>query len=74
MRVPHNKKFVNSNFFKKWTPAMAYVLGFIYADGCILNTQESSRTNYIKITNTDKMIVKQIKNALNSIRKSYLGR
>lgn len=26
---------VNHDFFKKWTPNMAYILGFIAADGCI---------------------------------------
>jgi len=28
------KYAVNEDFFKTWTPTMAYLLGFIYADEC----------------------------------------
>jgi len=31
------------NFFKRWSNKMAYVLGFLYADGCIVDAV-SSRT------------------------------
>ena len=35
--LPYNQKVkkhpVNSDFFKLWSPEMAYVLGFIAADG-----------------------------------------
>jgi hypothetical protein len=29
------RRTVNQDFFKKWTPEMAYVLGLWFADGCI---------------------------------------
>jgi hypothetical protein len=33
--VVHQKRFANEDFFKTWSSAMAYVLGVLYADGCI---------------------------------------
>ena len=33
--VTHQKRHVNEKFFKKWTSAMAWVLGVIYTDGCL---------------------------------------
>lgn len=29
---------VNIDFFKTWSPAMAYILGFAFADGCVYKT------------------------------------
>ena len=33
--VTLQKRYVNEEFFKSWTPAMAWVLGVIYTDGCL---------------------------------------
>jgi TPR repeat protein len=33
--VTLQKRHVNEEFFKLWTPAMAWVLGVIYTDGCL---------------------------------------
>ena len=33
--VTLQKRHVNEEFFKSWTPAMAWVLGVIYTDGCL---------------------------------------
>lgn len=33
--VTLQKRHVNEEFFKTWTPAMAWVLGVIYTDGCL---------------------------------------
>ncbi|TKS57970.1 MAG: endonuclease [Nitrospira sp.] len=33
--ITHEKRHVNESFFKSWTPAMAWVLGAIYTDGCL---------------------------------------
>jgi len=34
--ISHEKRHVNESFFKTRTPAMAYVLGVIYTDGCLV--------------------------------------
>jgi len=52
------------DFFQKWSNEMAYVLGFLYADGNIEDAMESSRTRYIKFSNTDKEIIEKIKSVL----------
>lgn len=33
--ISHEKRHVNESFFTTWTPAMAWVLGVIYTDGCL---------------------------------------
>ncbi len=52
------KHNVNSNFFKIWSPKMAYVLGFIGADG---NICHSGRTHVLHIASDDKDIIEKIK-------------
>lgn len=49
---------VNSNFFKIWSPQMAYVLGFIGADG---NICHSGRAHTLHIACDDKDIIEKIK-------------
>lgn len=72
-RGGHNRSQINQNFFKSWSPQMAYVLGFIFADGAIEDVQKSSRTCYIAITATSKdfSILNKIKDAMNSGHKLY---
>jgi hypothetical protein len=36
----HNK--INENFFKTWSPKMAYILGLIFADGAIEDVRNSN--------------------------------
>jgi len=45
---------------------MAYILGFLYADGNIIEANNSSRTNYFQFVSKDKEILEKIKKALNS--------
>ncbi|MBU2540259.1 hypothetical protein KJ786_03855 [Patescibacteria group bacterium] len=45
---------------------MAYVLGFLYADGDIEDVRKSSRTQYITFASVDKGILESIKKALGS--------
>ncbi len=47
---------INQDYFKTWSPNMAYVLGFWYADGCIY----SQRCFDITAPKKDKYIVKKI--------------
>ena len=59
-RGGHNRKKVNENFFKTWSPKMAYVLGFIYADGAVEDCRKSSRTCYLSLSNSDLELLKDI--------------
>lgn len=70
-RGGHNRVSVNHKFFKAWTPAMAYVLGYIFADGAIEDVQKSSRTCYLAILSKDLSILESIKNTINSQHKLY---
>jgi intein/homing endonuclease len=66
LNLKKNKYSFNANFFKKWTSKMAYILGFLYADGNIIEANNSSRTNYFQFVSKDKEILEKIKKALNS--------
>ncbi|TSC94636.1 MAG: hypothetical protein CEN87_357 [Parcubacteria group bacterium Licking1014_1] len=65
-RGGHNRFKFKTDFFEKWSPEMAYVLGFLYADGDIEDVRKSSRTQYITFTNVDKEILEAIKKAMGS--------
>ena len=39
--VPHVRRIVDEDFFKQWTPKMAWVLGLIYTDGCLVEPHGS---------------------------------
>lgn len=52
---------VNSHFFKKWSPEMAYVLGFIAADG---NICHSGRSHTLHIACDDKDVIEKIRRVL----------
>ncbi|TSD02985.1 MAG: hypothetical protein Athens071416_376 [Parcubacteria group bacterium Athens0714_16] len=64
--MPIYKKF-NKDFFKKWTPEMAYVLGFFMADGYM--SVNSRGSEYFAIQITDKNILEKIKKIINSEHK-----
>ena len=59
-RGGHNRYKFDKDFFKKWTPEMAYILGFLYADGDIEDVRKSSRTQYITFVSVDKEILESI--------------
>ncbi len=64
-RGGHNRYSCNFDFFKQWNPEMAYVLGFLYADGNITNAI-CSRTQYIQFNNNDKEILEAIGTTMGS--------
>lgn len=63
--LPFNKKIkkhsVNYNFFKKWSPEMAYVLGFTAADG---NICHSGNAHTLHIASDDLDVIEKIKNVM----------
>jgi hypothetical protein len=46
-------------FFDKWTPDMAYVLGFFAADGCMYKNKRGS--HYVAFYSTDRQLILTIK-------------
>lgn len=64
--MPIYKK-VNKNFFKKWTPNMAYVLGFFAADGYITVNKRGGQFWCIQIT--DKKLLESIKKVIKAEHK-----
>ncbi|MCC6405283.1 MAG: hypothetical protein IT405_02755 [Candidatus Yanofskybacteria bacterium] len=56
---------VNEKFFVKWGPEMAYVLGYIYADGS-LEDASYLRGKYLRVTSTDRKSIVRIRRWMNS--------
>lgn len=57
------KYSVNEDFFNIWSQEMAYVLGYIYADGSI---HLSARGSYVSVSSIDKSTISKIKKWLKS--------
>lgn len=62
------KLFVNENYFNSWSPNMAYVLGFILADGCIIRGSYKGYSDALKfgVQLKDKDVLEKIKKELSS--------
>ncbi len=52
---------VNRNFFKTWSPPMAYVLGFVWADGCLGRTLKA-----VTLSQRNPEILHKIKRLMNA--------
>lgn len=72
MRVSKIRNNVNIYFFDKWSPKMAYVLGFMYSDGSILHCK-SDRSYDIGFhqKKDDINLLKMIKKLIGSHHKIY---
>jgi hypothetical protein len=57
----------NSNFFKTWSADMAYVLGFVVTDGCLV--EHDNGYNTLNITNKYKYILKDMLRVMGSNHK-----
>jgi intein-encoded DNA endonuclease-like protein len=57
-------KTKNENFFKKWTPEMAYILGFFTADGNMIKNKRGAY--FISLEITDKEILESIRDTIGS--------
>ena len=66
-RIQEVKKKVNVDFFKKWSPEMAYVLGYFAADGCMFINPRGSK--YVSFSSTDREILEKVKRILESKHK-----
>jgi hypothetical protein len=62
---------VDENYFKKWSSNMAYILGFILADGCIVKSKRKGYSDSLKfgVHFRDADILKKIKRELKSEHK-----
>ena len=66
-RIQKTKGGLNVDFFKKWSPEMAYVLGYFAADGYMFTNSGGSK--YISFVSIDKEILENIKIILKSKHK-----
>ena len=60
-------KLVNQDFFKTWTPEMAYVLGFFAADGNMIKNNRGA--HFMEFVSTDRDIIEKIHTLLGSNHK-----
>lgn len=60
-------KTKNENFFKRWTPDMAYVLGFFTADGNMIKNKRGA--HFIEFQITDKDLLMDIRRLFGSNHK-----
>ena len=67
----HPRLAVNENYFKTWSPEMAYILGFILADGCIVKGIYKGYSDALKfgVQKRDIDILEKIKKELSSNHK-----
>jgi len=67
--MPIHKK-ANKDFFKVWTPEMAYVLGFFAADGSMYQNKRGGA--YIAFEITDADLLEKIRSALGANHKTTI--
>ncbi|PIU99063.1 hypothetical protein COS59_01765 [Candidatus Wolfebacteria bacterium CG03_land_8_20_14_0_80_36_15] len=65
---------VNEDYFKKWSPNMAYILGFILADGCIIRGTYKGYSDALKfgVQKRDIDVLEKIKKELSAEHKISL--
>jgi len=62
-KVPQQFFDINENFFRSWSPEMAYVLGLLITDGCISNT------GTVLLCMNDQEILEKVKKVMGSTHK-----
>lgn len=55
---------LDQDFFKKWSPRMAYVLGYFAADGSMLKNSRGG--HFIEFTSTDRILITMLKQSIGS--------
>ncbi len=64
--MPIHKEY-DKNFFKLWSRDMAYVLGFLFADGNIIKTKRG--THFTSIYTKDRRLIYSMRSSMNSNHK-----
>jgi intein-encoded DNA endonuclease-like protein len=64
--MPIQRTF-DKTFFKKWSPNMAYILGFLFADGNIMRTKRG--THFVAFYTADLELLQSMSRALGSNHK-----
>jgi intein-encoded DNA endonuclease-like protein len=64
------KRLYNKNFFKSWNSEMAYILGFLFADGNIIITRRN--THFVSFYTADESLLEKIKHIILSDHKISL--
>lgn len=57
-KSPSNSKVKNEDFFQSWSPNMAYCVGFLLADGCLMYRQQTYSINISLATKDEDHIYK----------------
>ena len=72
----HPRLTIDENYFKRWSSEMAYVLGFILADGCIIEGTYKGYSDSLKlgVHKKDIDILEKIKQQFTSEHKISLGK
>lgn len=52
-----NSTYVNHDYFKSWSPNMAYILGYIYADGCVSVRNNSKVLSFGCVESDGKLLL-----------------
>lgn len=60
-------KALKRDFFKKWSPEMAYVLGYFAADGSMV--KNSRGAHFIEFTSTDRILLEHVRAVTSSEHK-----
>jgi len=58
------RRTLDQDFFKKWTPEMAYVLGYFAADGSMLTNNRGA--HFFEFTSIDKILIVHVQKAVHS--------
>lgn len=67
---PKITKSLNEHFFKKWSPEMSYLLGYVVADGCVTESRGRKKNPWsFNITSTDKHHLYRLRKTIKSNHK-----
>jgi hypothetical protein len=62
-------KYINKDFFKIWSHDMAYILGFLFADGNIIKTKRN--THFVSFYTADKELLVSMSKIMESSHKVF---